>query len=102
MRTIVDVVSLPCEPEEFPLEITTTIQEVHDYGRANPRGLMVHEDEIWIVCRCHDGWHLEMKVNDVVAHQRGGDFVKWRNYLRRIVRWPWKEDDTHEILEGAE
>ena len=102
VRTIVDTVCLPCEAEEYPLQITTTIQEVHDYGRAIPRGLVVHEDEIWIVSRQHDGWHLETKVEDVVAHQRGSNFVKWRNYLRRIVRWPWKDDDTQDILEGAE
>lgn len=95
------IVRLPCEEHEYPTEITTTIFDVHDYGRSVPRGLVVHEGEIWIVNRGRSGrWHLETKISEVLAHQHGGDFTKWRNYLRRIVRWPWEDEDTRELLEG--
>lgn len=96
---------LPCKWHDYPEVVTATVFEVHDYGRAIPRGLIVHEGEVWIASRGGRGsehWKLETKVCDVVVHQRGGNFVKWRNYLRRIVRWPWKDEDTKEILGAAD
>lgn len=105
MRTVQQAtLHLPCKWHEYPNVITTTVFEVHDYGRAIPRGLVVHENEVWIVSRGGRGtgyWRLETKISDVVAHQRGSNFVKWRNYLRRIVRWPWKDEDTKEIKNAA-
>ena len=92
---------LPCEWYEYPEIITTTVSDVHDYGRALPRGLVVHEGEIWIVSRNGDHWKLDTKVQDLIDNPRGSNPVKWRNYLRRIVRWPWKEEDTKEIKEMA-
>lgn len=105
MRTVQRAtLHLSCEWHEYPKIVTTTVFEVHDYGRAIPRGLVVHEGEIWIVSRGGRGteyWRLETKVSDVVARQRGSNFVKWRNYLRRIVRWPWKDEDDQEIKNAA-
>lgn len=99
---------IPCERRSYPTrlweEITITILDVHDYGRAIPRGLVVFEGEIWIVsCKGSDSWWgLETKVKDIenkfVKHS---DLVKWRNYLRRILRWPWKEEYVHEMKERA-
>ena len=88
---------LPCEWHEYPKKITVTIVDVYDYGRALPRGLVVHESEVWIVSRYQDHWRLDTKVKDVVANQHGSKFAKWRNYLRRIMRWPWKDEYTQEI-----
>lgn len=105
MRDVGDaVIHLPCQWHEYPKKVTATIFDVYDYGRAIPRGLVVHGNEVWIVSRGGRGteyWRLETKVSDVVAYQRGSNFVKWRNYLRRIVRWPWKDEDTQEIMEMA-
>lgn len=121
MRDIKDaIIRLPCEQHEYPKEIKATVFDVYDYGRALPRGLIVLEGDIWIVSPIQEwvgnctlglalggrtlrpsSWRLETKVSDVVAYQRGSNFVKWRNYLRRIVRWPWKGEDTQEIQEKA-
>lgn len=102
-RSVKDVekatLRLPCECSEFPVEVKVDIFDVHYYGRAIPRGLIVREDEIWIVALRIDGyWHLEITIKDVLGYQRGSKFVKWRNYLRRIVRWPWNDGDTKEIM----
>lgn len=98
---------IPCERRSYPTrlweEITITILDVHDYGRAIPRGLVVFEGEIWLVCRggYNSWWSLESKIKDIEKYQNGRNFTKWRNYLRRILRWPWKEEYTHEIKERA-
>lgn len=95
---------VPCEQGEYPVDITIKIVDVFSYGRALTRGLVVHKGEIWIVSygdHGHDFWRLETKVSDVLAHQCGMDFVTWRNYLRRIVRWPWKDEDIQEVEEMA-
>jgi len=91
---------LPCEWYEYPKIAITTIFDVHNYGRALPRGLLVYGGEIWIASRNGDHWSMEAKIKDVIAYQRGSKFLTWRNYLRRIVRWPWEEEDTQEILES--
>ncbi|MHA2279650.1 MAG: hypothetical protein ACXAC5_01985 [Promethearchaeota archaeon] len=72
-----------------------TVYDAHDYGNALPRGLVVHEGEVWIVTRnaVDDYWHLSIKVSDAKTGN-----AKYRNYLRRILRWPWSEQDTKEIM----
>lgn len=92
---------LPCTAAEHPKVLQTTIIDVYSYGRALPRGLVLYEKAIWIVCDRGNHWELETKVTDVVAYQRGMKFVTWRNYLRRIVRWPWQESDFNEVMEMA-
>lgn len=99
-HNIQGIVLLPYDDGAIGLHSTVMmIQDVFDYGRAIPRGLLVYQDVIWIVCQRRDRhWHLETKLHEVLEHRCGSDFTKWRNYLRRIHRWPWKDEDTKEIL----
>ena len=95
-----EVVLIPYDDDTIGLQaFTFAIHDIFDYGRAVTRGLLVHKDKVWIVSRRRDGcWYLETKVEDVVEHQRGSNFVKWRNYLQRIHRWPWSAEDVQEIM----
>ncbi len=101
VSTQMEIVLIPYDdPNIHGLQaVVFPIYEACYYGRSLARGLIVYQDVIWIVYKRRDNcWYLETKLHDVLRDKRGSKFVKWRNYLQRVNKWPWTNEYSQQIL----
>lgn len=71
--------------------------------RTIPRGLIWHNDQVWIVAFRGLQWVLEVPVNKVVQWSRDKNYtyLKWVNYLRQIKKWPWTEAEERHFSKSV-